>query len=59
MTGSGLCISVELRYQSLAYSFVRDLFLDTDNAEVARFKNMYDTANIRYETIASHSITLP
>lgn len=59
VSSASLTIRVELRYQAIAYGFVRDLFQDTDNAEVARFKNIYDTAGIRYETIAADSLSLP
>ena len=51
--------TAELKYQSLAYGFINDLFQDTDNPEVAKFKTMYDNAAIRSETLAKISQTLP
>jgi hypothetical protein len=47
-------VTAELRYQTLAYGYLQDLFRDAaDQPEVARFKRLYETANIRSESIAS------
>ena len=51
-------LSVELKYQSLAYGFVRDLFRDNHNPEVAKFESQYDSAGIRAEIIDSIQATL-
>jgi len=51
--------SAELKYQSLAYGFVKDLFQDNSNPEVAKFEAMYDSATIRSETISTINRTLP
>ncbi|WP_455204420.1 hypothetical protein [Kaarinaea lacus] len=45
--------TAELKYQSLAYGFVQDLFLDSDDPEVAKFEELYDSATIRSETITT------
>ncbi|MCK4586081.1 MAG: hypothetical protein KAU29_01990 [Gammaproteobacteria bacterium] len=50
--------TAELKYQSLAYGFVKDLFLDNTNPEVAKFETLYDDATIRSETISVISGTL-
>lgn len=51
---SRLTVTAELRYQTLAYGYLQDLFRDAaDQPEVARFKRLYETANIRSESIAS------
>lgn len=49
--------SAELKYQALAYAFVRDLFRDNGNPEVAKFESQYDDAGIRAETIDSVQAT--
>jgi hypothetical protein len=46
-------IEAELRFQTLAFGFIQDLFCDQDNPEVALFKQLYDGASLRAETIAS------
>ena len=52
--------SAELKYQSLAYGFVKDLFQDNSNPEVAKFEALYDnSATIRSETISTIYRTLP
>ena len=56
---STISFTAELRYQALAYGFVKDLFQDSDNPEVAKFEAMYDSATIRSETITSVTRTLP
>ena len=50
--------SAELKYQSLAYGFIKDLLQDSDDPEVARFEKMYDKATIRSETLSSTGIVL-
>lgn len=44
-------VYAELQFQTLAYGFIQDLFLDETNTEVARFKQLYDGASLRAETI--------
>ena len=51
--------SAELKYQALAYSFIKDLFQDNLNPEVAVFEALYTSAKIRAETIAVISRSLP
>lgn len=51
--------TAELKYQSLAYGFIRDLLRDRDMPEVARFEALYDGARIRAETISAISRTVP
>ncbi len=58
-SASNLNYSVELRYQSLAYGFVKDLFLDNNNPEVASFETMYNNASIRSEIIDSLQSSIP
>ena len=53
-----LTVTAELRYQTLAYGHLQDLFQDADQPEVARFKQMYERANIRSESIASVAATI-
>ena len=50
--------TAELKYQSLAFGFVKDLFLDNTNAEVAKFEALYNDATIRSEIISVVSNTL-
>jgi len=45
--------TAELKYQSLAYGFVQDLFLDNDDAEVAKFEALFNGSTIRSETIST------
>ena len=47
--------TAELKYQSLAFGFVKDLFQDNNDPEVAKFEAMYDSATIRSETISAIS----
>ena len=50
----------ELKYQSLAYGFIKDLFQDNSNPEVAKFEALYNnSATIRSETISTINRTLP
>jgi hypothetical protein len=43
----------------MAYGFVQDLFLETGrHPAVDTFKSLFETANIRAETIASVSATV-
>jgi hypothetical protein len=53
-----LTVTAELRYQTLAYGHLQDLFQDADQPEVARFKGLYEAANIRSESIASDATTV-
>jgi hypothetical protein len=47
-------VTADLRYQALAYGYLQDLFRDADDQpEVARFRRLYEAANIRSESIAS------
>jgi len=55
----GVSYRAELNYQTLAYGFVRDLFRDSNDPEVARFQRLYDNATIRLETISAVSDSLP
>ncbi len=48
-------VRAELRYQTLSYGHLQDLFQDSDLTEVATFKAMFDNASIRDEIIASTS----
>jgi hypothetical protein len=58
--GSGsLTVTAELRFQTLAYGYIKDLFYDQDDPEVARFRRLYDAAAIRSETIASVTTLIP
>lgn len=54
-----LTVTAELRFQTLAYGYVKDLFHDQDDPEVARFKRLYDGAAIRSETLASVTTLVP
>lgn len=52
-------VHTELIYQSLSYGHLQDLFDDSKKvAEIAAFKDMFENASIRAETIASLSMTL-
>jgi len=44
--------TAELQYQALAYGFIKDLFQDNLNPEVAKFETLYNSATIRVETIS-------
>jgi len=54
-----LTVTAELRFQTLAYGYVKDLFHDQDQPEVARFKRLYEAAAIRSETLASATTLVP
>ncbi len=57
--GDAAKLVVEMRYQTLGYPFLADLFQDADNvALVARFKALFEATELRYETIASHTLSL-
>jgi hypothetical protein len=58
-SGTAFTFSAELKYQSLAYGFVKDLFLDDSDPEVARFEALYDGAAIRSETISTINRAIP
>lgn len=58
--GAGaLSVAVELRYQSMAYGFLQDLFTDEADPAVAQFKALYGAATLRAETIAAASARVP
>jgi len=46
-------IETRLNYQPLAYGFVQDLITDDDDARVALFRDLNDSAVIRFETIST------
>ncbi|MEN8180107.1 MAG: multiheme c-type cytochrome [Pseudomonadota bacterium] len=54
-TSTNLTVTAELKYQSLSYGHLQNLFEDNDLQEVERFKRMFDSASIRDETIDSAS----
>ena len=56
---SAISYTAELKYQTLAYGFVKDLFLDNNNPEVAKFEALYNNAGIRSEMINTINRTLP
>jgi len=56
---SPVSFSAELKYQSLAYGFVKDLFQDRNNPEVAKFEALYKNVRIRSEIISSISGNQP
>jgi hypothetical protein len=51
-------INLSLNYQALAYAHAEDLFLDADEPRVAAFQVLNDSAQSRFETIASASSTV-
>jgi len=51
--------NAELKYQSLAYGFMQDLFQDNSHPEVKAFETLFTSARVRAETIAEISHTLP
>ena len=58
-SANSISYSAELKYQSLAYGYVKDLFRDNTNPEVAKFEALYNSATIRSETINVINHTLP
>jgi PKD repeat protein len=48
-------VDVELIYQPLQYGYLRDLYQDVDQPEVADFKRMYEQAAIKWEVITAAS----
>ena len=48
-------IEVRLNYQTMAYGFGQDLFIDVDEPRVALFKGLDDGARLRFETVSSDS----
>ena len=53
-TQRGFSVEASLNYQTLAYGHLQDLFQDASSvAEVATFRGMFDSANIRSETLAT------
>ncbi len=56
---SSFDIQVELKYQTIAYGHIQDMFKDaTAVSQVATFKRYFESANIRSETLANISITI-
>lgn len=52
LADGGYTIEAKLHYQTLAYGFAQDLMQDVDEPRVALFKDLYDGADIRFETIS-------
>jgi hypothetical protein len=52
-------LTAELKYQSLAYGFIKDLFQDNNSPEIAKFETLYNNAAIRSETITAVNGTSP
>ncbi len=48
-------IEIRVNLQTVAYSYLQDLFRDEEEPRVALFREMDDTARIRFETVASAS----
>lgn len=46
-------VAAELKYQTIAYGYLRDLQKDAADPTVARFFEMYNASTVRAETIAS------
>ena len=46
-------IEARLNYQPIAYGFIQDLITDDDDARVALFRDLNDSAVIRFETIST------
>ena len=55
---TNLKVTAELKYQTLSFGHLQNLFEDSDLPEVASFKTMFDSATIRSETIATAIVTL-
>ena len=51
--------SAELKYQALAYGFMKDLFQDSANPEIAMFESLYNASKLRAETITTVNRSLP
>ncbi len=49
-------VQIRLRYQSLSYGHLQDLFADTDQTEVATFQGQFNSASIRSEILAETSL---
>lgn len=58
-TAALLSFSAELKYQPLAHGFIKDLFLDNADMEVARFETLYNSASLKTETLATITRTVP
>jgi len=56
---SSVSYRAELNYQALAYGFIRDLFLDNSDPEVARFESLYNGTSLRSETITAANAVIP
>lgn len=54
----GVSFTAELKYQALAYGFMKDLFRDNQHPEIAMFEGLFNGAKLRAETVASvtHSL---
>jgi hypothetical protein len=53
---TNLAINADLKYQTLSYGHIQDLFKDAEQVpEIATFKRYFDAANIRSELIATVS----
>ena len=49
-------IQLRLRYQTLSFGHLQDLFTDSDQAEVATFESQFNTASIRSEILAEATL---
>ena len=56
---SAVSFTAELKYQALAYGFIKDLLQDNSNPEVAKFEALYRDASIRSETMTAINGTIP
>jgi hypothetical protein len=54
-----LSIAVSLRYQSVAFGYVQDLFTDDADPTVGTFRALYNASPVRSETIASATTQVP
>lgn len=56
---SDISFTAELRYQTMAYGYVKDLFRDNNDPEVAKFEILFNNSDtLRAETISTVSGTL-
>ncbi len=51
-------IEASLNFQTVAYGYLQDLFLDDDNPRVALFKELDDAAQVRFEVISAATGTV-
>jgi hypothetical protein len=54
--GKYVDVEIDLNYQTVAHSFLRDLYLDDGLPEVARFREIFENGAIVAENIASTSL---